>query len=94
MRSSKSRSMPSAAEQLAVLRDEVALVRAADLGGDRVAEHVRDIAQPGRPRDHRPVEEAGALAVDEEVAEVRVAVHERARSLAVQRARCRASARM
>ncbi len=41
---------------------------------------------PGRAADHRPVEESGAVvAVDEEVAEVRVAVDERALALAVQR---------
>ena len=73
-----------------------ALVGGAHLGRDRVAQHVRDVAQAGRAADHRPVEEAGAVAVrdvDEEVAHVRVAVHERARARVPQRRRCRRCAR-
>ena len=77
--------MPESREQVAVRRHELSLVRAPDLGRDRVAEHVRDVADAGGTGDHRPVEKARALAVDEEVPEMRVAVHERALADAVQR---------
>ena len=63
-------------------------MRAAELGGRRVREHVGDVADTGGVGDHRPVEKAGAVAVrriDEEVAEMRIAVHERARAFAVER---------
>src|SRR5437879_4909515 len=55
---------------------------------DRVAHDARDVAQPRRTADHRPVEKAGAIAagdVDEQVAEVGIAVHEGARSRIPQR---------
>src|SRR5436190_12214197 len=73
-------------QDLAVARDQRALVRAPEVGRRRRGEHVRDVADAGRAAHDRPVEEAGArriLAVDEEVAEVRVAVDERALAFAV-----------
>ena len=73
-------------ETLAVALDDPALDRFPQRDRDRVAHHVGDVAHPGCLADHRPVEEAGAVTanVDEEVPDVRVAVHQRARALAKQ----------
>ena len=50
-------------EQLAVARDERrARARARTSVGIELHEHVRDVADAGRAADHRPVEEAGAVA--------------------------------
>src|SRR4029450_10526274 len=46
----------------------------AQLRRDGVAEDVRDVTHAGRNGGDAPIQEADALAVDEQVAEVRVAV--------------------
>ena len=71
-------------EPVAVVRDDLALDRDAHRRRHRVAHGVHDVAHPRRPAHDGPVEEAGAITIDEEVPDVRVAVHERARTAAEQ----------
>ena len=69
----------------AVAVDQRLLVLAADVGGQRVAEEVADIAHAGQRRGDRPVVEAdGAVRAEEEVADVVVTVDERALTLPVE----------
>ena len=70
----------AAGEQLAVAVDEVALDSGAHVGAHRVAQHIRHVAHARRAAHDRPVQETGTAAtanVDEEVADVRIAVDQR-----------------
>ena len=70
---------PRLGQRRQVYADQLLAVRAPRLDRERVGEEVADVAQPLTRLRHLPVEEADLGAVEEEVADVGVAVDQRER---------------